>query len=298
MDIGVITVRDSDYPPNRRLLEAAEKRGCALGLVDPYRAGPWIFRGRPGMGGALAGSLPRLILPRQGAQIGASSLTVLSQFMAMNVPLVNRVAAIRTAANKFLTLQALAACGLPVPDTVFAHSARLFYAAMEHLNSFPLVVKKLSSRQGKDVFLLENSRDADQFIIGHMETGQGLLLQEFIPPAGRTDLRVLVIGEKIAGAMALVPAEGDFRSNFHVSGRSRAFELSREIEQMALAAARAVGLDIAGVDIIVDSRGGARVIEVNYSPGFRGLEAATGDDMAGRIIDFCLTRARKTDSVF
>ncbi|MBS0013192.1 MAG: RimK family alpha-L-glutamate ligase [Desulfobacterales bacterium] len=298
MDIGVITVRDSDYPPNRRLLEAADKRGCALGLVDPYRAGPWIFRGRPGMGGALAGALPRVVLPRQGAQIGASSLTVLSQFMAMKVPLVNNVAAIRTAANKFLTLQALAACGLPVPDTVFAHSARLFYAAMEHLNSLPLVVKKLSSRQGKDVFLLENSRDADQLIIGHMETGQGLLLQEFIPPEGRTDLRVLVIGEKIAGAMALAPAEGDFRSNFHVSGQSRPYELSREIAQMALAAARAVGLDIAGVDIILDHQGAGRVIEVNYAPGFRGLEAATGEDMAVGIIDFCLSRARKTDGVF
>lgn len=289
MDIGVVTVRDSDYHPNKRLLQAAEKRGCSLCLIDPYRSGPWILNGRLGMGGDFSGGLPGVILPRQGAQIGASSLTVLSHFETMGIEMVNSVAAIRIAANKFVCLQALAAGGIRVPDTVFANSSLLLYEGIEHLGGFPVVVKKLSSRQGKDVFLLENRHDAKQAEADHLEPGQGLLLQRFIAPAGRTDLRVLVINGKITGAMALSPPDGDFRSNYHVSGQSRAVEPSGQIRQTALAAARAAGLDIAGIDLIVDKDAVPWVIEVNYSPGFKGLEAATGKDVAAEIIDFCLS---------
>jgi ribosomal protein S6--L-glutamate ligase len=288
MDIGVVTVRDDSYHPNRRLMEAAEKRGCSLCLVDPYRCGPWIANGGLKMGGEFSGDLPQVILPRQGAQIGVSSLTVLSHFEAMGLKMVNTVGAIRIASSKFLSLQALAAKGIRVPDTVFANSARLFYAGIEYLGGFPLVVKKLSSRQGKDVFLMENSRDADQMVIRHLEPASGLLIQHFISPESRSDIRVMVINGKIAGAMELAPPPGDFRSNYHVSGQSSPARLTDEICRMALGAARSVGLDIAGIDIILDAEGVAWVMEVNYSPGFKGLEAATGKDIALEIIDFCL----------
>ncbi|GAI93448.1 unnamed protein product, partial [marine sediment metagenome] len=105
-------------------------------------------------------------------------------------------------------------------------------------------------------------------------------------PAGRQDIRVLVIGGKVAGAMELRPKEGDFRANYHLSRESRPRDLTSELEGIALKAAAAVGLEIAGVDLIVDQNDRVNVIEVNYSPGFKGLEAATGLDIAGLIVDY------------
>ncbi len=289
MDIGVISVRGSDYHPNRRLLEAARRRGCRLGLVDPYRTGPGIMQGGLCMDCMENTGPPRVILPRQGAQIGDSSLTVLAQFAAMGLVLVNDVPAIAVARNKFLTLQALAGRGLPVPDTFFANSGALVYNAINRLGGYPVVAKKLSGRQGAEVFLLTSRQDADRIVDAHLEPAQGVLVQDFIPPEGRRDLRVLVIGGKISAAAEFFPKPGDFRSNFHLGGNIRAVSVSGDIEKLAADSTRAVGLDIAGVDLVVDAAGAPRVIEVNYAPGFRGLEAATGRDIAAEIIDFTLS---------
>ena len=289
MDIGVVTVRDADYHPNRRLLEAAERRGCRLGLVNPYRVGPRIRHGRLFVDGMSDAGLPRVILPRQGAQIGESSLGVLSQFAAMGVPLVNDVPGIRIARNKFLTLQTLAGAGMPVPATVFANSREVFFAGIERLGGLPLVAKKLSSRQGGEVFLLQEARDGERVLAEHLDPAEGLILQHFIPPENRQDLRVLVIGGIVAAAVSFLPNTGDFRSNFHLGGRSRAVSISAELEKLAADSAEAVGLDIAGVDLITDAQGRPWVIEVNYSPGFRGVEAATGRDIAAQFVEFALS---------
>ncbi|MFP3980189.1 MAG: RimK family alpha-L-glutamate ligase [Desulfobacterales bacterium] len=289
MDIGVVTVRDDGYHPNRRLMEAAADRGCSLGLLSPYRVGPWIDRGSICMYGMEGPGIARVLLPRQGAQIGASSLTVLSHFAAMGIPLVNDVYSIRIAGNKFLTVQALVASGLPVPDTVFANSGDVFFAGIQRLGGFPVVAKKLRGRQGAEVFLLTSRQDAERIVDAHLEPGKGILLQAFIAPEGRRDLRLLVIGGNVAAAAEFFPKPGDFRSNFHLGGNIRAVSISGDIEKLAADSSRAVGLDIAGVDLVVDAAGAPWVIEVNYSPGFRGLEAATGRDIAAEIIDFTLS---------
>jgi ribosomal protein S6--L-glutamate ligase len=111
-------------------------------------------------------------------------------------------------------------------------------------------------------------------------------VQRFIPPTGRQDIRVLVVGRNIVGAMELHPKKGDFRANYHLSKESRPRDLTPELTRIALKASNAVGLEIAGVDLIVDINGRVSVIEVNYSPGFKGLEAATGLDIAGRIVGY------------
>jgi len=113
-----------------------------------------------------------------------------------------------------------------------------------------------------------------------------LLIQRYLPPLGRQDIRVLTIGQRVTGAQALIPMPGDFRANFHLGGRSRLFEMTPEIEDLSIRAAGAVGLDIAGIDLMVAKGGTPQVGEVNYAPGFKGLEAATGRDIAGEIIDF------------
>ncbi|MFO7839176.1 MAG: RimK family alpha-L-glutamate ligase [Desulfosalsimonadaceae bacterium] len=290
MDIGVVTVRGDDYYPNLRLLEAAGEKGLSLGLVNPYRVAPWVMEAGAGMAGMEDSGPPRVILPRQGAQIGDSSMSILRHFAAMGIPLVNSVSAIAAARNKFLSMQVLLQQGIRVPDGVFVNSARMLYRGIELLGGFPVVAKKPSGRQGDGVVLLSKARDAERTLSMNLpEPGLGLLLQRFIAPEGRRDLRVLVMGGNVFAAMELEPPPGDFRSNFHVSGQSRAVVLSAGLEKIAVDSARAVGLDIAGVDVIVDAAGAPWVIEVNYSPGFRGLEAATGKDVAAAIVDFAFS---------
>ncbi|MFW6081540.1 MAG: ATP-grasp domain-containing protein [Desulfosalsimonas sp.] len=289
MDIGVITVQGADYHPNLRLTEAAGRKGCSLGLVNPYMVEPFIVNGAAGISGMEETGMPRVVLPRQGAQIGESSMGILHHLSAMGIAMVNNPRAIAIARNKFLTLQALSKHGIRGPDAVFANSANMLYQGVERLGGYPLVAKKPSGRQGAEVFLLHGPRDAELAVSNHLEPGVGLILQQFIAPEGRRDLRVLVMGGKVFAAMELEPNAGDFRSNFHVSGQSRAAALSSELEKTAVRSALAVGLDIAGVDLIIDKHGAPWVIEVNYSPGFRGLEQATGKDVAGAIIDFALS---------
>ncbi len=284
MDIGVITVKGCSYHPNQRLREAAHNRGLVLECLNPYDLGSGIHAGRLTLQIGEHRKPPGVILPRQGAQIGNSSLTLLAQVQALGIPLVNEPEPIRIASNKFSTLQVLAAAGIPVPDTRFAHSPSAFWDGIESLGGYPLVGKGLNSRQGQEVELLNGPQDAKRFMETRLKADKGVLLQRFISPKGRRDFRVLVIGGKVAGTMELQAFDGDFRSNYHVSGWSHRAHLSMEQEGIALASVRAVGLSIAGVDLVLDEGQGCLVLEVNSTPGFRGLEAATGLDIAGTII--------------
>jgi ribosomal protein S6--L-glutamate ligase len=286
MNIGIITVRDRDYHPNRRLAEAASEQGYRITLVHPYKVWPALKGGEPRLVGEQDMKPLDVVLPRQGATIGDSCLALIRHFSLMGIPLVNGLDSIRLAKNKFLTLQALSAARIPVPETVFINSPKGFKEAIGGLGGYPVVAKQISGRQGEGIVLVETNDDAESVTRGHLDRRKGLLVQRFIPPAGRQDIRVLVVGGKAIGAMELRPKEGDFRANFHLSKDSRFKDLSPEQEKIALNAASAVGLEISGVDLIVDKKDRVSVIEVNYSPGFNGLEAATGLDIAGRIVKY------------
>jgi ribosomal protein S6--L-glutamate ligase len=286
MDIGITTVRDAAYHPNRRLLEAGEARGLRLALINPHEVGLEIISGSCGLSNAYVMQLPKVILPRQGAQIGDVSLTVLHHLRGLGIPLINGLTAIMLAKNKFLTLRTLASAGLPVPDTVFIDSAEALREAAPVLGGYPLVLKLPNSRQGAGVFLAEDEKRAKDLIQSCLNTAQGILLQQYLPSSQRRDIRALVIDKHVIGAMELWPAAGDFRSNFHLSGRSRRIELGEELGRLASAAAGALGLSVAGVDMILGADGSPFVVEVNYAPGFRGLEAATGLDVAGAMIEY------------
>lgn len=286
MNIGIITVRGHDYHPNRRLGEAAAEQGHQITLVHPYRVWPGLEDGEPSLIG-----LPRMesldvVLPRQGATVGDSCLALIRHFSLMGIPVVNDLNSIRLTKNKFLTLQALAMARIPVPHSLFVNSPEGFQEALARLREYPVVAKQVSGRQGEGVILVETKSNVQSVTRKHLDRRKGLLVQRFIPPAGRQDIRVLVVGGKVAGAMELRPKEGDFRANYHLSRESRPRDLTSELEGIALKAAAAVGLEIAGVDLIVDQNDRVNVIEVNYSPGFKGLEAATGLDIAGLIVDY------------
>jgi ribosomal protein S6--L-glutamate ligase len=286
MNIGIITAEGYDYPPTKRLVEAAAEKGHRITVVDPVYVWPTLINGCPGLAGDFNHPMPDVILPRQGATVNDSSLKLVPHLHHMGIPLVNKLNAILLSKDKFLTLQALSAVQLPIPDTGFINSIEGFHTVLARLGGYPVVLKQAIGRVGEGVFLVKTEHQARLILHNTLETGKGMLVQKFIPPENRLDVRVLVIGGKVAGAMKLKPKPGDFRSNFHLSQKSWAVELSTEWEEIALKAADALGLEIAGVDLIVDDKKKVRVIEINYSPGFSGLEAATGLDIAGRIIDY------------
>jgi len=286
MNIGIISIRGPEYHPNRRLAEAATERGHRMTLVHPYRIWPAIEGDKPGLINPLEKSALDVVLPRQGATVGDSCLALIHHFSLLGIPVVNDIHAVRLAKNKFLTLLAMTAARIPVPDTLFVNAPEAFAPAVTRLGGYPVVAKAASGRQGEGIRLVKTEKDLHSILRHGFDKYSGLLLQRFIPPAERKDIRVLTIGGQMVGAMELQPKDGDFRANFHLSGDSRAIELSPHLEELALRAAEAVGLEIAGVDLILGRDDRASVIEVNYAPGFRGLEAATGLDIAGKIVNY------------
>jgi ribosomal protein S6--L-glutamate ligase len=161
-----------------------------------------------------------------------------------------------------------------------------FERAVAALGGYPVVVKTPNSRQGKGVMLVESSLTAQSIMDKLQAKKQGLLVQEFIGLQGREDIRAFVLGDKVIGAMTLKPRRGDFRSNVHQKGSAKFITLNKKLKELAIESSRALGLEISGPDIILYGNGKPRVIEVNYSPGFKGLEAATGLDIASGIIRY------------
>lgn len=286
MNIGIITAEGYDYPPTKRLVEAADEKGHRIIVVDPIYVWPILINGSPDLVGGVNIRMLDVVLPRQGATVNDSSLKLVPHLHHMGIPLVNNLDAIRLAKDQFLTLQALSSVQVPIPDTGFINAYEGFQSVLDRLGGYPVVVKQVSGRVGEGIFLVNNDHKARLILHNNLKTGTGMLVQRFIPPENRLDVRVFVIGGKVVGAMKLKPEPGDFRSNFHLTQKSWPVELSPEWEEIALKATAAIGLEIAGVDLIVDAEGTVRVIELNYSPGFSGLEAATGLDIAGRIIDY------------
>lgn len=293
--IGVISVKGYDYHPTRRLMEAAAKRGHTVTRLHPYRCWPG-FRNQGKAAFFLydEAKMPNAVLPRQGADVGPSCLALIRQFQLLRIPVINDFEAVRISRHQFYTLQAFSWAGIPFPDSIFVNSADGFSQAVRDLGGYPVVVKQVSQRQGIGVSKVDSAEMARAIVVKSLEIDQtdrqGLLVQQYLPTEDRMDIRALVIGNQVIGAQVVIPKPGDFRANFHLSGHSRPFEMTPRIKDLSIRAARAVGLDIAGVDLMIKKGEDPQVLEVNYAPGFKGLEAATGLDIAGEIIDFVVRR--------
>ncbi len=283
--IGIITVRDRDYHPNRRLLEATRQAGHAGRLIHPYRVWPAIIGNALKLVGEHASDRPDVVLPRQGAEIGDACLSLIRQLQQIGISVVNDAAAIAIARDKFITHQVLSANGLPCPDTVFVNDPGGFIEAADRLGGYPVIAKPVCGRQGEGVMRIMDADDAGQRVLPALDRRRGMMVQRYLAPDNRRDLRVLVIGSQLVCAAELVPASGDFRANFHLGAEMRAADLPAELGQIAVNAAAAVGCDVAGVDLMIDGHRAPYIVEVNYSPGFKGMEAASGLDIAARIID-------------
>lgn len=289
MNIGILSVRDERYPPNHRLMAAASQSGHQARLIHTRDCLSEIHHGRPGI--IIRGcDIPDVLLPRIGATINDYALGVVRQFELFGVRVINGSGPIFLARHKFLSLQALAQAGLSVPDTRLVVNLKGFQDAVEGLGGYPVVAKIPSSRQGSGVVRVDGPGMAEFVMQNLQDNSSGVLVQEYLVPEGRRDIRAFVVGGQMVGAMELSPGPGDFRSNIHLTGAGTGASLSPDLSEMAILSAEVLGLQIAGADILVDKDGRPKVIEVNYSPGFSGLEAATGLDVASRIIGYAVNK--------
>jgi ribosomal protein S6--L-glutamate ligase len=302
MIIGIMSVNGVDFHPNKRFMEAATHFGHKIQLINPYAITCSMDMGKEGFSQSanfsmdLPGPVPHAILPRQGSPMGEYGFVLLRHFVRMKIPLVNGIEGVTIAKNQYITLQTLGGAGIEVPDTCFITRIACFLRAVDHLGGFPVIAKQVDGMGGDGVVKIETRTQAASFLDAHLNPLKGMLVQKFIPPEDRQDVRLLVVGGRLAGAMALEPLPGDFRANIHQNGRATAIEPPKEWGDLAVEAVRACRLEIAGVDMIVEKGGRPLVVEVNYSPGFRGLEAATGRDIAQEIIEYVtfVTRIKKS----
>jgi ribosomal protein S6--L-glutamate ligase len=230
------------------------------------------------------------VIPRIGRSLTQLGIMILRQFDMMTIPSTLSMQGLLTARNKFLALQALHVAGLKIPESVLIASRNRHEEPTEYLTP-PLVMKLLSGTQGIGVMLVRDPKEAGPIIDTLSELDQMICLQKYLPNPGE-DIRAFIAGGEIVGAMKRKAAAHEWRSNIHIGGQGIAHTLSEPEAEIAIKAAEAVGVEIAGVDLIsVENQ--PYVIEVNASPGFRGLLAATGVNAAEKIADYALTKAKK-----
>jgi len=283
--------RNPDLYSHKRLKEAAEARGHTFDIINTLRCYMNIVSRRPEIyynGEKLEGY--DAVIPRIGASITFYGLAVLRQFEMMGVYPLNESVAIGRSRDKLRSMQLLARDGIGLPVTTFAHDPKQTEEVLSLAGGAPLVVKLLEGTQGVGVVLADTDRSAKSVIEAFRGAKVNILVQEFIKEAGGTDIRALVVGGKVIAAMKRSGAEGEFRSNLHRGGSAMRTKISPEERLTATRAAKTMGLNVCGVDLLRANHGPV-VMEVNSSPGLEGVETATGIDVAGRIIEHLETSA-------
>ena len=278
--------RNANLYSHQRLVEAALARGHEIDVLNTLRVTMNITSHRPEAyyQGAKLGKYDAVI-PRIGASITFYGLAVLRQFEMMNVWSLNESVAIGRSRDKLRSLQILARKGLGLPVTAFAHDPRQTDEVIKMVGGAPVVIKLLEGTQGIGVVLGETEKSARSVIEAFRGANVNILVQEFIKEANATDIRCFVIGNKVVASMQRKGAKGDFRSNLHRGGSAEAIKITPEERSTAVRAARAMGLNVAGVDMLRSNHGPV-IMEVNSSPGLEGIEKASGKDIASRIIAF------------
>lgn len=291
MKIAVLARKPNLYS-HKRLVEAAEERGHEIDVIDTLRVYMNITSHRPEMryqGAPLVGY--DAVIPRIGASITFYGLAVLRQFEMMGVYPLNESVAIGRSRDKLRSLQLLARRGIGLPVTGFAHGTKSADDLIEMVGGAPVVIKLLEGTQGVGVVLAETTASARSVIQAFSGAKVNVLVQEYIKEAGGTDIRCVVVGGKVIASMQRHGAPDDFRSNLHRGGSAVRVRITPEERSTAVRSARILGLNVAGVDLLRSNHGPV-VMEVNSSPGFEGVEDASGVDIARRIIGFIEKNAK------
>jgi ribosomal protein S6--L-glutamate ligase len=295
-----ILSRNSKLYSTSRLVEAATKRGHEAVVLDHLNCAmigeqqnPMIYHnGKPLVGFDA-------VIPRIGASVTMYGTAVVRQFEMMGVYAANSSIAIVRSRDKLRSMQIFSRHEIGIPKTVFARNPRQIDLLLKEIGGAPVVIKLLEGTQGIGVVLAETRKAANAVIEAFHGLNANMLIQEYIKEAGGADVRAFVVDGKVVGAMKRQGAEGEFRSNLHRGGAASMIKLKPAEKSLAIRAAKALGLNVAGVDMIISNRG-PLVLEVNSSPGLEGIEAVTGIDVAAEIIRFIEThrvKRRKLDKI-
>jgi len=284
LKIGILSREPNSYS-TQRLVKAAEDRDHMVEVINTTRCYMNITSKNPSIlceGRELKGF--DAIIPRIGASITFYGLAVVRQFELMDVFCVNSSQSIGASRDKLFAHQLLARQGVGMPRTGFAHSIDDTNHLIRSVGGTPLIVKLLEGTQGKGVVLAETAKAAESVIGAFRGLKANLLVQEFVKEAGGADIRCFVVGNKVIASMMRQAAEGEFRSNLHKGGSAKAVKITPQERATAIKAAKTLGLNVAGVDILRASSG-PQVLEVNSSPGLEGIEKHTGKDIANMIVE-------------
>ncbi len=293
MKIGILSRNPKIYSTHR-LVKAALARGHQVRVIDPLRCYMNITSSNP-MVHYKDQALDDFdaIIPRIGASITYYGSAILRQFEMMGVDSLNESTSITRSRDKLRCLQILSRSGIGLPVTSYAHSTKMTEKLIKMVGDAPLVIKLVEGTQGKGVILADTSKAAESVIDGFRQMKAHFLVQEFIKESNGCDIRAFVIGDKVVASMMRTAKEGEFRSNLHRGGSATRVEISPEEATVAVNAAKALGLNVAGVDLLRSSRG-PLVLEVNSSPGLQGIETSTGLDIATMVIEYIESHVGKT----
>ena len=292
MKIAILSRNLSLYS-TKRLVEAARSKGHDVRVIDPLKCYMNITSHKPSIhykGEKLEGF--HAVIPRIGTSVTFYGTAVVRQFEMMGTYCVNESVAITRSRDKLRSLQLLARKGIGLPVTGFAHDTSYTDDLIQMVGGTPLVIKLLEGTQGIGVVLAETPKAASSVIEAFRGLDANILVQEFIKEAEGADIRCFVIGDKVVASMMRKGKEGEFRSNLHRGGTASVVIITPEERSTAVRAARIMGLNVAGVDLLRSSHGPV-VMEVNSSPGLQGIEKATGKDVAGMIVEYIEKHAKQ-----
>jgi ribosomal protein S6--L-glutamate ligase len=282
----VVLSRNAKLYSTKRLVEAAQKRGHEIRVIDHSKCDLVIEKKKPKVlyRGEEITSV-NAVIPRIGASVTFYGTAVVRQFEMMNVFTAVESQALVRSRDKLRSLQILSRAGLGLPKTVFTNYSKDVERTLKEVGGAPVIIKLLEGTQGLGVVLAENKKAAVSVIEAFNGLKARVIVQEFIKESRGEDIRAFVVDGHVVGAMVRTAKEGEFRSNLHRGGSAKVIELTPEEEIAAIKAANAMKLGIAGVDMLRSDRG-PLIIEVNSSPGLEGIESATGVDIAGQIIKY------------
>ena len=285
MNIKILS-RNSNLYSTQRLIEAAKKRNHKVEVIDPLKCDLIIEKKHPSIfyrGRQLVET--DAVIPRIGASVTFYGTAVVRQFEMMGVFTTTESQSLVKSRDKLRSLQLLSRARLGLPKTLFTNYSKDVGEVIDHVGGAPLIIKLLEGTQGLGVVLAETKNAAESVIEAFNGLQARVIVQEFIKEAGGADIRALVVDGHVVGAMKRQGKEGEFRSNLHRGGTASVIQLTDEEENAAIKAAKAMGLGVAGVDMLQSARG-PLILEVNSSPGLEGIEAATGKDIAKSIIRY------------
>jgi ribosomal protein S6--L-glutamate ligase len=282
----VVLSRDTKLYSTKRLVEAIESRGHSARVVNHVKCDILIEKRNPQI---LYNGQPLVdvdaVIPRIGASVTFYGTAVVRQFEMMKVFSTTESQALVRSRDKLRSMQILTRSGVGIPKTVFTNYSKDVGSIVDSVGGAPCIIKLLEGTQGLGVVLADTKKAAVAVCEAFNSLKARVIVQEFIQESRGIDVRAFVVDGRIVGAMKRTGKEGEFRSNLHRGGKASLIELTHEEEVTAIKAAKALGLHVAGVDMLQSDRG-PLVIEVNSSPGLEGIEGATGHDIAGEIVKF------------